>query len=105
MRAVDTDGVPLENFKDTFKPDEGMIPPDLSQCQGYPNMMAYSPFNLGPSPKPVRCTHTPVNIALEIVAGKDGRRGSMALCADCSALLSNYSSMARRVLLVAVDDM
>ncbi len=36
-----------------------------------------------------RCEATPVIVATESEAGKDGRHGSMALCADCRRVFEN----------------
>jgi hypothetical protein len=74
-----------------------MIPPDFQLCQAYPNVARHSPFSLGPMPSPVRCTSEPVWLAVEIKPGKDGLRGSMAVCQSCCELMMESRSMRERV--------
>lgn len=76
---------------------EDLIPPDFAQCQAYPNVARWGPWTLGPRPKPVRCTRTPVWLAVEIVAGDDGKHGSMTLCQECAELMLEIKSLRERV--------
>lgn len=63
------------------------VPPDLKRCQACPNMLSWSPFTLGPRPKPERCTNRPYCVAVENKSAvEDGKIGSMALCTQCLAL-------------------
>ena len=67
-----------------------LTPPDLRQCQAEkPN--GYSFMTLGGSPGLERCTATPTVIVTEIHPGSDGRRGSMALCDECLAVLNQQA--------------
>jgi hypothetical protein len=59
-----------------------LTPPDIQQCQAEkPN--GHSFMTLGGAPGRVRCTALPEVIVKETKKGKDGLRGSMALCAEC----------------------
>ena len=98
-RKVQLDDVPKENFLEGFEPDYGMIPPDKKQCQCCPNMLAHTAFNLGPPPRPKRCQNKPSFIALELLPGKDGKRGSMSLCEDCAKEIDKSPDMRKRVYL------
>lgn len=63
-----------------------LIPPDLTRCQAEkPNGHTF--MTLGGVPGRVRCDAAPVTVATEVAPGKDGRRGSMSLCAGCWAAM------------------
>jgi len=63
-----------------------LIPPDLKRCQAEkPN--GHSFMTLGGRPGTERCSSVPVYIAREKKPGKDGQKGSMALCADCRTVM------------------
>lgn len=63
-----------------------LIPVDRKRCQAeMPN--GAGPFTIGGRPGMVRCTDIPSVIATEIVAGKDGQKGSMSLCLDCQKVM------------------
>lgn len=78
-----------------------LIPPDLERCQAeIPN--GHSFMTLGGRPGRTRCKDKPTVIIEEIVPGKDGQRGSMALCHPCWAVamkqLGAHSFWARPIL-------
>jgi hypothetical protein len=57
-------------------------PPDLKQCQAdKPN--GHNFMTLGGVPGLERCKAKPIVIIKELQPGKDGRYGSMSLCAEC----------------------
>lgn len=59
-----------------------LIPPDVNQCQAQkPNGNTF--MTLGGRPGYVRCKEKPVVIVTENKPGRDGRKGSMSLCAAC----------------------
>lgn len=65
------------------KDDEGLVPPDINQCQ---SMIKDGSFmTLGPR-KHVRCKEKPVVIATENKPGPDGKIGSMSLCDHCAKM-------------------
>lgn len=59
-----------------------LTPPDRTRCQGEKSN-GYSFMTLGGRPGLERCSNKPTVIVKEKKAGRDGRRGSMALCASC----------------------
>jgi hypothetical protein len=63
-----------------------LIPPDRVRCQAEkPN--GHSFMTLGGRPGLERCSAKPSWIAKEVHPGKDGRKGSMALCTDCRGVM------------------
>lgn len=71
--------------------DRSLIPPDLKQCQAMPNVLKWSPFTLGPMPKPVQCLNVPVAVLVENKSAQpDGKIGSMSVCNDCLELFRKY---------------
>lgn len=63
-----------------------LIPPDVARCQA--ETIHYRPFVMGGNVHDRRrCESAPVYISKERVAGPDGRRGSMSLCAECADVL------------------
>lgn len=83
--------------------ESDLIPPDLSQCQAYPNVARHTAFNLGPGPIPERCENTPVCLAVEIEPGKDGLKGSMTLCETCRDLMMEHRAMRNRIQIVPIS--
>jgi len=74
-----------------------LTPPDKKRCQAeVPNGNSF--MTLGGRPGRVRCSNVPAFIAKEKRAGKDGRKGSMSLCEECSKVFSaqmgpNYADL------------
>lgn len=65
------------------KPKKPLTPPDTSRCQAdVPNGHSFMTLG-GHLGGRVQCSNAPTVIAKEKKAGKDGRKGSMALCEDC----------------------
>lgn len=73
-----------------------LIPPDYNQCQ-CEITEAHGPFKFGPKPRPERCKNKPVFLAVEIIAGKDGRHGAMTLCLGCAEQMFKQPELAQRV--------
>ena len=44
-----------------------------------------------------RCKNPPAFLAVEIIAGKDGRRGAMSLCLDCAKIMLDVKDLRERV--------
>ena len=62
-----------------------LTPPDRKRCQAeVPNGATF--MTVGGRPGRVRCKNKPTVIIMEVVSGKDGRHGSMALCHSCWAV-------------------
>ena len=60
-----------------------LIPPDLTRCQvDVPNGDSFMTIG-GKLGGRVRCSNVPRYIVYEIVAGDDGRFGSMSMCQSC----------------------
>jgi hypothetical protein len=53
-------------------------------------------MTLGPR-RMVRCENPPIFLAVEIIAGKDGRRGAMSLCLDCAKVMLDVKDLRERV--------
>ena len=70
---------------------------DVDQCQANPNVLDWNPFSLGPMPTPIRCQNKPTYLALEIVAGSDGKKGMMTLCISCADRMMEIDSYRKRV--------
>lgn len=67
------------------KEPKPLEPPDLKRCQAeVPN--GHSFMTLGGRPGRERCKNKPTVIIEEVVPGKDGQRGSMAVCHSCWAV-------------------
>ena len=59
-----------------------LIPPDPKQCQAQlSNGNTFMTF--GGVSELVRCENVPLVVVKELRKGKDGKRGSMSLCAGC----------------------
>lgn len=71
-----------------------LIPPDYERCQA--EFLSGSFMTLGPRSW-VRCDKVPVFLAVELVAGKDGQRGSMTLCLDCAKVMLDREDVRSRV--------
>lgn len=66
----------------TQETETDLEPPDPERCQaGAPTGHTF--MTLGGQPGHTRCSNEPVVIATEAESGKNGRRGSMSLCARC----------------------
>lgn len=70
---------------------------DPNQCQANPNVLDWSPFSLGPMPTPIRCQNKPTYLAMEIVPGRDGKKGMMTLCTSCTDKMMQYDDYNNRV--------
>lgn len=73
-----------------------LTPPDYKRCQ-CDITPAHGAFRLGPRPKPQQCANKPDFLAVELVAGKDGQRGSMSLCLGCAQKLMEDKELRQRV--------
>lgn len=63
-------------------PKKALTPPDMKRCQAEkPNGHTF--MTLGGSPGLERCKSKPSLIVTENKPDKDGRKGSMTLCASC----------------------
>lgn len=80
-----------------------LIPPDYEQCQAIITD-GHNAFRIGPPPVPRRCTEKPVLLAVELVAGEDGKTGSMTLCLECSFALLKDPVLSKRTMLVKFDE-
>lgn len=78
-----------------------LIPADPKQCQ-CEITPAHGAFRLGPRPRPERCTNEPTFIVTELIAGDDGLKGEMSLCASCAAELMKKPEIASRVQLTPI---
>lgn len=74
--------------------NKDLIPPDLKRCQAEHREGSF--MTLGPR-RMVRCDKPPVFLAVEIIAGKDGRRGAMSLCLDCAKVMMDVEDLRKRV--------
>jgi hypothetical protein len=74
--------------------DPDLIPPDFERCQCEQRSGSF--MTLGPR-KMVRCESTPVWLAVEIIAGKDGRHGAMTLCQPCAEVMLENADLRVRV--------
>jgi len=81
---------------------EDLTPPDYERCQGNPNMLNWSPFSFSPRPRPVRCQNASDFIAVEIIAGADGKHGAMGLCLSCAEAMMESRDMRERIQLQPV---
>ena len=76
-----------------------MTPPDSKRCQAE-KTAAYSFMTLGGRVGDmIRCANPPTVIVTERKPGRDGKRGSMSLCAECLAVFTvkmpkNYATVA-----------
>ena len=75
---------------------EGLIPPDYDQCQAEIRP-AHGAFRLGPRPPASRCTRAPIWLAVEIMAGSDGKHGAMTLCQTCTEEMMKDADLRVRV--------
>jgi len=75
---------------------EGLIPPDYDQCQSWIRP-AHGAFRLGPRPPASRCTNAPVWLAVEVMAGTDGKYGAMCLCQTCAEEMLKSPDLRARV--------
>jgi hypothetical protein len=71
-----------------------LVPPDYERCQCEIKQGSF--LTLGPR-RYERCSNKPVWLAVELVAGKDGRRGSMTLCNDCAKVMMDIKDLRERV--------
>lgn len=71
-----------------------LIPADSARCQAETNSGSF--MTLGPRSF-VRCSSVSDYIAVEVVAGSDGRHGSMSLCLDCAKVMLEDSDLRKRV--------
>lgn len=74
---------------------EGLIPPDFERCQAE-YRPAHGAFRLGPPPPRERCTSQPVWLAVEVIAGADGKHGAMTLCQPCAEKLLEVKDLRER---------
>lgn len=64
---------------------EPLEPPDLKRCQS--DITTYNPWVMGGRVyATTRCDKVSTWLARETKAGTDGRKGSMALCAECKVV-------------------
>lgn len=70
--------------------------PDFEHCQALIRP-AHGPFVLGPRPRAKPCNAKPEFLAIELIAGKDGLRGSMTLCLECCKVMLEDSDLRARV--------
>lgn len=78
-----------------------LIPPDFDRCQ-CEITPAHGAFRLGPRPNSQRCVNPPEFLAVEVVPGADGRRGSMCLCLGCAQRMLENEDLRGRVQLQPV---
>lgn len=59
-------------------------------------------MTLGPR-RLVRCDNKPDFLAVELVPGKDGKRGSMTLCLKCAGVMMEIEDFRQRIQLQPVQ--
>lgn len=75
---------------------DDLIPPNYDHCQASITP-AHGPFVLGPKPRPHQCNEPPAWLAVEVVAGRDGRHGAMTLCNECAKVMMDDADLRARV--------
>lgn len=80
--------------------DPNLTPPDFEQCQCERRSGSF--MTLGPR-NMVRCEKKPVFIAVEIIAGKDGKHGAMSLCLGCAEKMLERKDLRERVQLQPIQ--
>jgi hypothetical protein len=79
-----------------------LTPPDFARCQAEQNI--YQPFVMGGRVhRTERCDSKPDFIAIELVPGKDGLRGSMSLCLACAKVMLENVDLRQRVQLQPIE--
>lgn len=81
--------------------DPDLESPSFDQCQAMVRPK-HGPFILGPKPRHEQCRNKPVWIATEIIAGTDGKQGSMSLCQECADAMLKIEDLRTRVMLTPI---